>query len=194
MAAIAAIALASFELGSIGRDEKKDLNKGWVDYDNLKQVDRLKERPGNYAVLGAISEFFDGLYSIRPDFSRCVYPFQIGNQLIKDWDEAQGSMDEEAKGSTPPRNKWRSYNIVVRSLTTHSAESFDQTAEFKKLPKDRQDRFGEVHKRHRGRAVVALVKVDLESLRSSKVEGGDPFVFYLIRGKDRWQVAWFEWP
>jgi hypothetical protein len=54
---------------SRGQDAKHE-NKGWVDYDDLKETERLKERPGNYQVLAAVSDCFDRAYRVRPDCSR----------------------------------------------------------------------------------------------------------------------------
>src|SRR5436190_21705228 len=61
----------------------KDPNKGWMDYpaDKLKETERLKQRPGDIQVLAAISEFYEGIYRIRPDFSQCAYPLQTGEQV-----------------------------------------------------------------------------------------------------------------
>lgn len=41
----------------------------------------------------------------------------------------------------------------------------------------------------------SLLDLDLYSLQSKKIETGspdNPIVFYLVRTKDRWGVAWFD--
>lgn len=172
----------------------QDPHRGWVDYDDLDQVERLKERPGNYHVLATVADFFDGIYQIRPAFKSCTYPLQLTGVVIERAEDIEKGLNEQAKGGGR-KNKLRQFNIQVRSLSVHDAEGFDKSAEFKKLHESDRKRFGEVRKRHPGRAVVVLVQADLESLQSPKVEGGEvPNIFYLVWQKGRWLVAWYEKP
>lgn len=176
----------------IAARDGKDPHKGWVDYDNLDQKERLEERPGNYQTLAAVAEFFDRIYAVRPDYSRCAYPLQLDTRVYADWDELQKELDERAQG-TKPKNKLRQFNVQIRSLAVRDADTFAGTVEFKKWHPLQQKRFTELRKRHPGRAVVALVHADLESLQSPKVESGDePLVLYLASSKGGWRVAWFE--
>jgi hypothetical protein len=190
--AVLFVLLASLLVASSAQGPK-DPYKGWIDYVDLKQTERLKERPGNYAVLAAVAEFFDGLYAIRPDYSRCAYPLQLDSGTYASWDEVQKELDARANDGGRQKNAIRSYNVIIRSCSIHSAESFSESVEFKKLHKHRQKRFGEVRKRHPGRAVMVLVHADLESLESPKVEGSEvPLILYLVHAKKQWQVAWFD--
>jgi hypothetical protein len=172
--------------------DAKDENKGWVDYDDLKETERLKERPGNYQVLAAVSDFFDQAYRIRPDCSRDAYPFQSDSKTFANREEAERWLDAH-KG----RNKLRQYNINIKSFSVYDAGEMERSPELrKKLGKQfMQDRFAVVRKRHPGRAVVVLLDLDLYSLQSKKIEEGsldNPIVLYLIHAKDGWRVAWFE--
>lgn len=174
-----------------GQDAKNE-NKGWVDYDDLKETERLKERPGNYQVLAAVSDFFDRAYRIRPDCSRDAYPFQQDSKTFAKREEAERWLDAH-KG----KNKLRQYNINIKSLSVYDAGEMENSPELrKKLGKQfMQDRFVAVRKRHPGRAVVVLIDLDLYSLQSKKIEAGsldDPIVLYLICVKDGWRVAWFD--
>ncbi len=165
---------------------------GWVDYDDLDQEERLKERPGNYQVLATVADFFDGIHQIRPAYRRCAFPVQLGRHVFSRADDIEKHLDREAKQGRN-QNKLRKYNIQIRSLSINEAETFGKSAEFKKLFESDQKIFVEVRERHPGRAVVALVSADLESLRSPKVERGDePFIFYLVWQRGRWLVAWFN--
>lgn len=172
--------------------EAKDENKGWVDYNDLKETERLKERPGNYQVLGAVSNFFDGSYQIRPDPSQCAYPYQEDSKTFANREEVEKWLDAH-KG----KNKLRQYNINIKSLSIFDAGEMERSPALRKKlgNQNMQDRFVAVRKRHLGRAVVVLLDLDLYSLQSKKIEEGsldDPIVLYLIRVQDDWRVAWFE--
>jgi hypothetical protein len=171
-----------------------DPNRGWVDYDNLNQTERLKERPGNYQALATITDFLDGIHQVRPAFRSCAYPLQLDRELVESAKDMEKGLDDLAeKGAN--QNKLRKYNIRVRSLSLHNAERFGKSLSFKKLHESERKRFAEVRKRHPGRAVVALVHADLESLRSPKVEADeDPYMFYLVWQKGRWLVVWYNRP
>jgi hypothetical protein len=168
-----------------------DPNRGWVDYADLNQTDRLKERPGNFQVLASIDEFLEGSYSVRPDYSRCAYPLQLNANTHLTWDDLQKELDEQTANGERPKNPLRKYNVQIRSLSIHDAENFSTSAEFKKLRDFEQKRFTDVRKRHPGRAVIAFVQADLESLKGTKVESGQ-MILYLVFAKNRWQVAWYD--
>lgn len=188
--ALGMVILAVSRAGS--GQEVKDANKGWVDYDDLTETERLKERPGNYQVLGAVSDFFDRMYRIRPDYSQCAYPLQEDSKTFTNQEEADKRLDAGRH-----KNKLRQYNINIKSLTVYDAGEMDHSAELrKKLGNPRmQDRFLAVRKRHPGRAVVVLLDRELHSLQSKKIEGGGPDdqkVLYLVRSKECWRVAWID--
>ncbi|MGH7222973.1 MAG: hypothetical protein ACRELF_07085, partial [Gemmataceae bacterium] len=174
------LVVAILAFGRIGRgQDAKDANKGWVDYDDLKETERLKERPGNYQVLGAVSDFFDRIYRIRPDYSQCAYPLQQESKTFTNLEEAEKWLDKGRR-----KNKLRQYNINIKSLSVHDAADMERSAELRKKLGKRfmQDRFLAVRKRHPGRAVVVLLDLELHSLQSKKIEGGgpnDPIVLYL---------------
>jgi hypothetical protein len=168
-----------------------DPNKGWVDQDNLTQTERLKERPGNFQVLAAIYEFFEGCYSVRPDYSRCAFPLQLDATMHLTWDDLQKELDEQTANGERPKNPLRKYNVQIRGVSIHDAEKFSTSDEFKKLRDFEQKKFTDVRKRHPGRAVIAFVQADLESLKATKVESGQ-MILYLVFAKNRWQVAWYN--
>jgi hypothetical protein len=174
-------------------DKKKE---GWVDYDNLNQADRLKERPGNYLVLGAIVDFLAGQSKVRPDFSMCAFPFQENRKTFESLEDAEKTLDDAVQGQTR-RNKLRQFNVNVKSLTLYDPDEMIESAELRKKAKisDAQlKQLQEIRKRHPGRAALVLANLQLLSLRSPKVEGGEgeDVVFYLVHAKGQWKVAWFD--
>lgn len=191
---LAALVCSLMLYGAAPLPKKDDPNRGWVDYEpkTLTEHERLKDRPGNFPVLAAVSQFFDSIYQIRPDYSGCAYPLQLNTKIYASWNDLQEELDVKAANGGK-RNKLRQYNVQIRSLSVHNAGTFPDAAEFKKLNEEGQKRFGEVRKRHPGRALVVLVETDLESLQSPKVEAGDvPSILYLVRLESQWRVAWFE--
>lgn len=174
----------------------KDSSKGWVDYDaaDLTQKDRLKQRPGNYPILAALSEFLDDWYRVRPDYSRCAFPFQDNSKTFQTLEDVEKFLDERAKGGRAPKNKLRQFNINVSGLSVYDPDKALQSPEILKKvgSKSQQDRLAAVRKAHPGRAVLVLADLELESLQSSKVEGGGPTILYLIHAGGRWKVAWID--
>jgi hypothetical protein len=174
-------------------DRKKE---GWVDYDDLSQADRLKERPGNYLVLRAIADSLTGQYKVRPDLSMCAFPFQEDSKTFESLEDADKALDEAARGRTR-KNKLRQFNVNVKSLTVYDPEEMVESPELRKKAKfgdSRLKRLQEVRKRHPCRAVLVLADLLLQSLQSPKIEGGEgeEIVFYLVHAKGQWKVAWFD--
>jgi hypothetical protein len=182
------VSLGAFNQAGRGQDAK-NANKGWEDYKDLKETERLRERPGNYQILGAISEFLDNSYKLQPDLNPCIYPLQLDSKTLANREEAEKWLDR-----LKPRNKFRSYNLNIKSLFVHDAGEMERSEELrKKLGKQYvQDLFLAVRKRHPGRAVVVLLDLELHSLQSKKIEAGDPIILYLVHSKNRWRVAWFD--
>lgn len=143
----------------INAEEKPNSHKGWVDYDDLDQTKRLKERPGNFKALTAIGQFFE----------------------------------DRAKSNPRKTNKLRQFNVYIRKISLHDAATFLKSPAANRLLKSQRKQFIEVRKRHPGRAVLALVDVDLKALQCPTVEQGTNWPIYLIWNKDRWQVAWYEY-
>jgi hypothetical protein len=172
---------------------REDKNKGWIDYDDLTEAERMKTRPGNYQVLAALSDFLEAIHQVRPDYTRCAFPFQENSNTYEGLDDMRKVLDESAKRASAPKNKLRKYNITIKSLVIHDADTVakapDKILKLRTLP----ERFVEVRKRHPGRAVVVLANIDLESLHSSKIENSGDFLFYLLYGDKGWKVAWYEY-
>jgi hypothetical protein len=178
------------------RERAGGKKEGWVDYADLEQAGRLKERPGNYQLLGALVEFLDGMYKVRPDYSMCAFPFQSDSGSVGSLKEAERVLDEAVRGRTR-RNKLRSYNLDIKSLSVHDPDEMLRSEDLRK-----KVRFGgkwlarlrKVRKNHPGRAALVLANLPLASLRSPKVEGGDrqDVLFYLVHSQGRWKVAWFD--
>ncbi|HMC66452.1 MAG TPA: hypothetical protein VKI65_16070 [Gemmataceae bacterium] len=187
------VALAALTVGQHGgiAQDKKDPNREWVDYDDLDQTERLKERPGNYQILGAISEFYDAMYRVRPDYSRCAFPFYEDSKRFNNLEEIHKWWDDWAKDRAVARNKLRQFNIEIKSFSAYDPDEVSKSPQLlKKLPhKTDQERFAKVRKDHPGRAVLVLLKEELRSLQSKKIEEGDG-ILYLVHSGGRWKVAW----
>src|SRR5262249_52952952 len=136
----------------------KDANKGWVDYDaaDFTEKDRLKDRPGNYAILAALSELLDAWYQVRPDYSRCAFPFQDDSKTFQTPAEAEKFLDDRARGGRAPTNKLRQFNINLSGLSVYDPDNALASPEVlktvgKKFPRDL---LAAVRKAHPGRAVL----------------------------------------
>jgi hypothetical protein len=174
----------------------QDANKGWVDYDDLDEVERLKERPGNYHCLTAVVQFLENVHAVRPNYRECAFPLQLDSRTYEDVEQIEKALDERATAGRRPKNKLRQFNIRIRSLSIHDAEAFVNSPHYKRLHSLTTKRYDMVRKRHPGQGVVVLVYADLESLQSPKVERADddPLILYFVQDRRHWRVAWFENP
>lgn len=178
-------------------EEKSSQGIRWVDYHDLTEKERLRERPGNFGFLSGIATFLEGIYAIRPRVNSCAFPLQMDSKTYRSMEDYNQYQKKRAAARGQGRNKLRSYNLQMRSLHAYDPDQVLTTPALQKKIGWREftvSRLKEVRKRHPGRAVLVLANLELESLQSPKVEGsgGEEIVFYLVHTKGDWKVAWFD--
>ncbi|MEE9311789.1 MAG: hypothetical protein V3V10_05180 [Planctomycetota bacterium] len=175
----------------------------WADFDEseLKNAERVADRPGNYGVVGLSARFIHDLHRVEPKFKNLGFPFQKGRKV---WEtEEEFEADESAivkasmKGYYTKRNPWRLYNInvnSVRCLDFAEGESDIKDPESFKLSKRDVERFKEIRAKHQQRCVLVTVAFTGESLESEITIGGPDergFLLCWVQIDDNWKLVWF---
>lgn len=177
-------------------------NSLWVDVEDVVMADRLEWRPGNFVLLGVISDFLSGLYELRPALKAVVFPCDIKGRRYENADEYDKWLkrreDQILEGEDFLRNKLRSYVLQVKTVSFYSLDAgVNWQPQLKGIgvPDFTIEDILDVGKRHAGKAVIVRATIHFESLQSEKIEGelADSFTWLLLtESQGMWGVCFYS--
>lgn len=167
----------------------------------LKNKDEIPRRPGNYEVLGAITDFMQGLHAMRPE-ARCAFPMLFDGGLVESHDDFNRSLREKEQklGSEGKQasNKRRGYNYYFTKLAIEEYVDGKLDGNAGMVLRERElERVAIASKHHSGRMYVVRATMDIahlqrDSRRDDTVSKDNNDIFAVAQTADGWKVVYYD--
>ena len=175
----------------------------WEDFtaEEITQRDRLKARPGNFACLEVISNFFVGLTDVQPSLIGVAYPCGFAGYEVGNESEAEIRLRDLGRSSQKDgifRNSVRLRNLFITSMDflelKNGLKDTAATDAFKISGNDAHSLRNTLGAQHKEQALLVRVHMRIEMLDSDQIENNDVggALVALVRKANGWHVVYFS--